>query len=211
MSNGVKKILIVLLFILMMAGISGCVKETNMIKQTIFTKKAVLVIASQGFQDSEYAETKKELDQAGIETVVVSSIKGEARGKSGENVLIDRTLEEMEQENFDALIFIGGPGALEYVNDPVAHQLIKQSFEQKKLIAAICIAPEILAKAGVLKGKKATVWSSSIDQSPVKFLEESGAEYLDQMVVIDGNIITANGPAAASSFGKKIAETLLNQ
>jgi len=205
-----KKILVLILLIITPV-ISGCTKETNMVKENISGKRAVLVIASQGFQDFEYSETKKQLDQAGIETIVAGSIKGEAKGKSGQRVAIKKTLEEIKQEDFDALVFIGGPGALEYVDDPIAHQLIKQSFEQEKLMAAICIAPEILAKAGVLKGKKATVWSSPIDQAPVEFLKENSAEYLDQEVVQDGNVITANGPAAASSFGEKIVKALLLQ
>ncbi len=210
MSNGVKKILIILMFIPMTAGISGCIKKSNMPEEIIFTKKAVLIIAGQGFQDFEYSETRKALTQAGIETIIASSIKSEARGKSGEKVKVDKIIEEINPEDFDALILIGGPGALEYVDNPVIHQLIRQIVEQKKLLGAICIAPEILAEAGVLKGKKATVWSSSIDRSPIKFLTENGAEYLDQDVVIDGNIITANGPSAASIFGQKIVE-FLNQ
>ena len=75
-------------------------------------------------------------------------------------------------------------------------------------MAAICIAPEILAKAGVLKEKKATVWSSSIDQGPVEFLENEGAEHVEEPVVVDGKIITGNGPEAATEFGQKIVEVL---
>lgn len=173
-------------------------------------KKVVLVVAYQGFQDSEYSETRDVLEKAGAEITVVSSLKGEAQGKLGQKLKIDKTLEEIKTEDFDALVFIGGPGALEYVDDSSAHQLAKETVSQDKILGAICIAPEILAKAGVLKNRKATVWSSAVDQSPIEFLKENGAEYVNQDVVADGNVITGNGPSAASEFGRKIAE-LLNQ
>jgi len=70
------------------------------------------------------------------------------------------------------------------------------------------ISPVILAKAGALKGKKATVWSSPLDRSPIKILEAQGAEFVDEKVVWDGNIITGNGPDAAREFGKTIADAL---
>jgi protease I len=68
-----------------------------------------------------------------------------------------------------------------------------------------------LAKAGVLKGKKATVWSSSLDRGPVKILKENGVIYEDKDVVQDGKIITANGPGAAEEFGQKLAEALTGE
>lgn len=78
-------------------------------------------------------------------------------------------------------------------------------------MGAICIAPAILAKAGVLKGKKATVWSSLMDKSAVKILEKSGADYLPDSVVADGKVITATGPLAAKEFAEKIIQTASNK
>jgi protease I len=66
----------------------------------------------------------------------------------------------------------------------------------------------ILAKAGVLKEKRATVWSSPLDRGPVRILKENGAIYEDKDVVQDGKIITANGPGAAEEFGQKLVEIL---
>jgi protease I len=179
-----------------------------MIKENVSAKKAVLVVARQKFQDFEYLETKKHLIRAGIEIIVVSSSKGEAFGDLGGKITIDKTIKEIKEENFDALIFIGGPGALEYVNNSEIHQLIKQILAQGKIIGAICIAPVILAQAGILKGRKATVWTSPRDQSAAEFLKKSRAEYLHQKVVVDENIITANGPEAVTEFGQIIAEAL---
>jgi len=68
-----------------------------------------------------------------------------------------------------------------------------------------------LAKAGTLEGKKAAVWSSPLDKSAVKILKENGADYQKDSLVVDGKIITANGPGAAKEFGQKIVEGLTNQ
>jgi protease I len=173
--------------------------------------RAMLIIAHQGFQDQEYNQVKNTLEEKGIKTMVASSLKGEAQGKLGERVIINKTLDEIKLNDFDALIFIGGPGALEYVADLTAHGLIKETVKQNKVLGAICIAPTILAQAQILKDKKATVWSSEMDQSPVIFLKDKGAKYIDKNVVKDGKIITANGPSAAIEFGQIIAEILKKQ
>ncbi len=73
-------------------------------------------------------------------------------------------------------------------------------------MGAICIAPTILAYAGVLEGKKATVWNQ--DGKQAEILTKNGAEFVDELVVVDGKIVTANGPPAAEAFGKKILEML---
>ena len=201
-----------LIFVLIAISLCGCVKTQEQEQVMSFdvssNKKAVLIIAYQGFQDFEYSETRRVLEAAGIEIVVASSLKGDAQGKSGQSVIIDKTLNELVVEDFDALVFIGGPGALEYVENSSAHKLVQQAVNQDKILAAICIAPEILAKAGVLKDKQATVWSDPVDKSTIEVLEKGGAEYVDQAVVVDGKIITGNGPEATVEFGQKIAGLL---
>jgi len=207
----IKKVFVILFFIVIIITLSAYqkqIKKDPMSFENLSQKKAVLVIAYQGFQDKEYLETRNVLEKAGINITVSSSIKGEAQGKLGEKVFIDKTINEIDIEDYNALIFIGGPGALEYVEDSFVHQLIRKAVIGKKVLGAICIAPEILAKAGVLNEKRATVWSSPIDQSPVKILENEGAEYINEPVVVDGKIITGNGPEAATEFGQKIVEAL---
>ena len=191
--------------------LSGCAKiekKKNMENST--DKKAVLVIADEGFQDFEYSETKAVLEKAGI-AVTTADLKGDqAISKSGDTIKVDKKIEDIEIKDFDALVFIGGPGAAEYADNSSAHQLAKEAINENKILAAICIAPEILAKAGILSGKKATVWTDAFDKSSIDVLKTGGTEYINQAVVADGKIITANGPAASSEFGQKIVE-LLNQ
>lgn len=192
--------------------LSGCQnskeQEEIMSLEVLTQKNAVIVIAFQGFQDFEYSEIRQILEYAGIKIIIASSLKGEAQGKSGQKVTVDMIIDEVVPEDFDALVFIGGPGALEYVDNLSVHQLIQQAVNKDKVLAAICIAPEILAQAGVLKEKKATVWSDPVDKSTIEVLEKGGAEYLDQAVVVDGKIVTGNGPEAATEFGQRIVEVL---
>ena len=170
--------------------------------------KSLIVIAFRNFQDMEYLVPKKILEDAGIETETISSKKGMAIGVFGETVLIDKTVSDIQIDDYDSLIFIGGGGCLSYLDNQDSYNIIKEAVEKNKVLAAICISPIILAKAGVLKGKKATVWNSPIDQFPVKELGKNKAIYQEEAVVVDGEIVTARGPEAAELFGQAIIRLL---
>ena len=170
--------------------------------------KALIVIAFRNFQDMEYLIPKKILEKAGIETKTISSKKGMAIGVFGETILIDETVSEVKIDDYDALIFVGGGGCLSYLDNQDSYKIIKEAVIKDKLLAAICISPVILAKAGVLENKKATVWNSPTDQFPVRQLEENKAIYQKDPVVVDGRIITARGPEVADLFGETIVELL---
>lgn len=179
------------------------VKEPNDI-DGIPPKKAVLIIASRSFRDEELFETQKELEKANVDTVIASTktgvIKGMLRGKTEAAMLIN----DIVVDEYDAIIFIGGSGAREYFDSSVALNIAHQAARKKKVIAAISIAPAILANAGVLDGVRATCFSSE------KFkLKKGGAKYTGANVEQDGLIITANGPRAAKEFGKTIANALI--
>lgn len=172
------------------------------------TKTILLIIAFQNYQDYEYAMTKQVLENAGIKVVTTSSQTGTASGSFGDSAQVDLDLKKVNTADYDAVIFIGGAGAVGYQTDQLAHQIAKQTVEQNKILGAICIAPTILANAGVLKNKKATVWTSEIEKSPIKILENGGAKYLNKNVVVDGKIITADGPPSAQNFGQRIVKML---
>lgn len=171
-------------------------------------KRIVMVIAFQGFRDEEYFVPKEILERAGVEVKTASIKLGIAMGDEGGEASIDFLISAIRPEEFDAVIFVGGPGCLQYLDNDDAYHLARETVSQNKILAAICISPVILAKAGVLKEKKATVWNSPLDKTPLKILEENGAEYIDKDVVRDGKIITANGPSAAEEFAQKILENL---
>ena len=191
-------------FVLMIFLISGCMSK----QISLSHRKAILIIAFQDFQDQEYQQTRQELELVGIEVKVASSSLGIANGKFGAQVNIDMLIKQIDVNQFDAVVLIGGPGMTAYLRHPGLFNLARSIVNQKKILAAICIAPEILANAGVLQGKQATVWSSLDYQQPIQILKKGGARYLDQSVVIDEQIITANGPASAKDFGKAIVQQL---
>ncbi len=172
------------------------------------SKKILMVIPFKDFRDEEYFVPKKIFESSNFEVKVASNESGIALGADGGEVNIDLKLGEVNMVDFDAVVFIGGPGCLKNLNNEKSYKLIIEANYLKKIIGAICISPIILADSEILKNKKATVWTSSLDKSPAKYLEEKGAFYQDENVIIDENIITANGPSSAQEFSQKILSCL---
>jgi protease I len=106
--------------------------------------------------------------------------------------------------DYDCIVFIGGVGATVYFDDPLAHSIASEAAAAGKVVAAICVSPVTLARAGVLQGRRATVFPDYAAE-----LENAGAMYTGEDVTVDGRIITANGPGAAEKFMWKIAEALV--
>ena len=167
------------------------------------TKKAVLIIAEKNYSEEELLTTKRVLEQSGITIDVACAKTGQARGNRGGVFSVGMPLSEVSVVDFDAVIFIGGNGSQQYWNDSVSHALAKEAFFSGKVTAAICSASVTLANAGLLDGKKATVWFAE-EQA----LRRKGANYTGRAVEIDANIITANGPASAADFGRAIVEKI---
>ncbi|MDD5255697.1 MAG: DJ-1/PfpI family protein [Candidatus Omnitrophica bacterium] len=167
-------------------------------------KKAVMVIAPEKFRDEELLEPKEVLEKAGIAVSVASMRLDGCRGTLGTQYKADMLFRDVRSGDYDAFIFVGGAGASVYWDDPSAHALAVEAAKKNKIVAAICIAPVTLAKAGLLQGKRATVWPSEASQ-----LTAAGARYSASPVEKDGNIITGSGPAAAREFGEEILKALL--
>ena len=163
--------------------------------------KALFFVAEKGFRDSELFKPKDVLENNGVKCHITST-GNQAQGAEGAIVMCDVSLKEIKVEDYDAFILIGGPATMT-LNIPPVIQILKEAEAKGKLIAAICWAPAILAKNGLLEGKKATVWSGAIDD-----LKHNDAIYLEEGVVEDG-IITACGPHVATEFGEKILSHLL--
>lgn len=172
-------------------------------------KSILMVIAYKDFRDEEYFKTRQVLEAAGAQVDVASNQKGTASGADGNTVETDVLIKDVNLGNYDAVVFIGGSGALTYLDNQDSYNLAKATITSNKLLAGICISPVVLAKSGVLEGKKATVWTSPTDKSAVKILEDNGASFNDKSVVADGMIITGNGPEASEEFAMKIIEVLV--
>ena len=166
----------------------------------------LLIIAQVDFQPVEYKDTKSSLEEAGHTVKTASLAKEVAVGKDGSEVMPDLAVDDVNSDEFDAVAVIGGPGAPVLGKYDSVLALWKDFKEKGKIVAAICVAPTILAIAGVIDGVKATVWNN--DGLQEKILHKYGAEFVDEDVVIDGKIVTANGPAAAKDFGKAVADVI---
>jgi len=167
-------------------------------------KKVVIVIAPKDFRDEEFFKPKVMLQAQGVEIITSADTKEEeATGVKGGKARIDQPLDKISTKDFDAIVFVGGPGATVYHNNRQALSLVKESAASQKVLGAICIAPVILANAGVLKGKKVTCFASEKQK-----LTSAGAQVLNKPVVVDGKIVTASGPEAAMDFGQALVQTL---
>jgi protease I len=171
-------------------------------------KNILIIIAHKDFRDEEYFIPLEIFRRSGIEVITAGSRIGTAIGVSGGEADAVLNIKDAKAEDFDAVVFVGGNGTQEYFNDPEAHRLAREFAAAGKITAAICIAPVILAKAGILKGKSAAVWSSALDKTGPEALTEGGCEVSPKAVEKSGNIITGNGREAAEEFARKIVESL---
>lgn len=180
--------------------------------ENLHSKKVAFIIAYENFRDEEYFVPKEILEKQEAKVVTFSSKKGTALGMQGGEVEVNLILEDLQVNSFNAIVFIGGQGAQVYFENSQAYRIARETVEKNRVLGAICIAPAILAKAGVLKGKVATVWSSPLDKSAVKILQDNGAIWQNGRtngVSVDGKIVTANGPLAAQEFVEEISKLLV--
>jgi protease I len=166
------------------------------------SKKVLMVIAPIDFRDEEYFETRKVLEEFGNKITVANSTGQPSKSMFGKIVRPDKTIYDVNEKDFDAVVFVGGSGTKVYFDNQQALSLAKEFNKSGKVVAAICIAPTILVNADILNGKNATCFPSERDNI------NAVGSYTGKPVEVDGKIITANGPLAAKEFGKKIAETL---
>lgn len=169
-------------------------------------KKVLFVIAPDDFRDEELFVPQDELTKCGYETWIASHKTGTCKGVKGGVAQSDMVLEDVDTNDFEAVIFVGGKGSEVFFEDPHAFKVAQAMHGLGKTVAAICIAPVILANAGILKKKNATVF-----ESESKTIEAKGAHYTGEGVVVDGNIVTADGPKNAKKFGQTLCEVLNKQ
>jgi protease I len=165
-------------------------------------KKVLMVIAPVDFRDEEYFETRKILEDAGNKVTVVNSTGQASKSMFGKVVKPDKAFHDVNAKDFDAIIFVGGSGSSVYFDNQNALNLVREFSKSDKIVAAICMAPSILANAGILNGKRATAFPSEKDNI------NAVGTYTGKLVEVDGKIVTGNGPMAAKEFGKKIADAL---
>lgn len=172
------------------------------------SKSKIAILATDGFEQSELTEPKKALAQAGFEVKVVSPETGEIRGvkghEPGDTVAVDLALEQARPEDFDALVLPGGvynPDSLR--QDDKAVGFARSFMESGKPVAAICHGPWLLIEADCVRGRRATSFKSIRTD-----MRNAGANWIDQEVVTDGNLITSRNPGDLEAFCRTLVETV---
>ncbi len=165
-----------------------------------------LVIAPEKFRDEELFVPKAAFEKAGYQTIVASTRVGTATGMLGGFAIATTGITDLAPAGIAALVIVGGSGSPAHLwGNPELHSLAVKMAAAGKPVAAICVSPAVLARAGVLKGRKATVFT---DNASIAELNKHGAIYEAKPCVVDGNIVTANGPEAAAEFAKAILHLL---
>jgi protease I len=170
--------------------------------------KPILIIATDGFEQSELVEPKRLLEEAGAEVVVASLEEGEIKGWQdgdwGKAVAVDMLVDNVATDDFAALLLPGGqmnPDVLRMNRDVI--RLVREFDSAKKPVAAICHAPWLLAEAGIIRGKVVTGWPSIRTD-----LTNAGGAVIDQKVAVDGNLITSRNPDDIPAFAKALMDAV---
>jgi len=169
--------------------------------------KRIAILVEEGFEESELVEPMRAMKNAGARVVIVGTGSKETyTGKRGSaSVRVDTTADKVNPEYFDGVIIPGG-----YAPDNMRlHQsmvdVIKKVNDSGKLIAAVCHGPQLLISADIVRGRRVTSWPSiAVD------LRNAGANWVDEPVVRDENLITSRKPADLPRFNKAIIDALLD-
>jgi 4-methyl-5(b-hydroxyethyl)-thiazole monophosphate biosynthesis len=160
----------------------------------------VLIPLAEGFDEMEAITTANVLRRAGIE-VTLAGVPGTiVQGARKIKVIADKNIEDVESEDFDAIVLPGGnPGYINLSKSKRVTKMITDMNERGKLVAAICGSPSILAKLGILDNKRATIYPG---------MERELPKPRTGKVIVDGNIITSQGPGTAVDFALEIITKL---
>jgi len=197
-----KKILTVLSLLILFCGCRSCPQGFAQ-EGAPMKKRIVMIIPEDQFRDEELLRPKEMFIKKGIYVSIASTTTDKVKGMLGAEVVPDALIENVRAVDFDVVLFVGGIGASQYWDDQTAHQLANEANNSGRIVAAICIAPVTLARAGILNGKRATVYPSDS-----KELTAKGADYTGRPVERDDNIITASGPESAGEFAQTIIDAL---
>ncbi len=167
--------------------------------------KRIAILVEEGFEDSELTRPMAELKKAGAAITVVGGEAGKTyNGKHGrEQVTADSAAEEVTSEDFAALVIPGGGAPEKMRLNPHMVQLAQDMNAARKTIASICHGAQLLITADILRGRTATCWKGIRDD-----VKNAGAEYRDEPVVVDGNLISSRMPSDIPVFVKAIKEAL---
>ncbi|WP_313535541.1 type 1 glutamine amidotransferase domain-containing protein [Sphingomonas sp.] len=168
----------------------------------------VLMLATDGFEESELFGPRQALLDAGAQVTLASiktdPITGESGGEKGKSITPDTTLDQIEIDQFDALVLPGGVGNPDKLRmNEKAVAIVRSFMDSQRPVAAICHAPWLLAEADVVAGRRLTSWPSIRTD-----LANAGADVVDEEVVTDGNLITSRKPDDIPAFNRAVIAAL---
>lgn len=190
------------LIIVLLSMMTGCGGSKSSSTTGRLEDRTILMILEWGFSDGEFNRTRPVFESAGAQ-VVTASGRPRILSTRGMVLLVDKLLSEVKVEEYDAIVFVGGRGAMGYWDDPVAHRIAQEAMALDKVLGAICLAPMILANAGVLDGRRATMAPAYGDS-----LKAQGAVYTGASLEVDGKIVTAYGPESPEQLAMAIVNLL---
>ena len=170
-------------------------------------KAVLMVVPPTQFRDQEVFEPKKILEDEGARVVVASTAARICRGMSGGAIEAQLAIADAKADDYAALVICGGSSVPEvFWNDKKLPELAAAMAAAGKIVAAICLSTVVLAKAKLLAGREATVYF--LPQA-IEELKSAGAKYVKETLLIQSNIILAEGPADSQRFGQAIRAALL--
>lgn len=170
--------------------------------QNTFIKNSILIfLSATNFSEEEYLIIKKVFLKAGKEIFITSDSYTVCSGNNGLKVKADTDFYNVNDNNFSAVVLVGGKGSKDYWDNKQLHNIVNNFKSAGKIVAAICSAPVILARAGLLSKIPATCWYEDKNE-----LINLGIEYKDRSIIAENAVVTADGPRSAEQF----AETVLN-
>lgn len=168
----------------------------------VLEKKNAAIFIEKLYEDLEFWYPYYRMKEAGANIEIIAPKVDTYIGKVGLPAKADKSINEVSADDYDILIIPGGYSPDHMRRSPEMVSFVKDIYEQGKIVAAICHAPWLLASAGILKGKTVTSFFSIKDD-----LINAGAKWVDQEVVVDGNLITSRNPSDLPVFCKTIIQT----
>jgi len=167
--------------------------------------KILMIVAQNGFRDEELLVPKEMFERAGHTVRIASITRNKAHGSMGAVVQPDMAVYEANPDFFECVVVVGGPGSPQLAETDAVLELVREAAKKGKVVSAICLGPLALAVSGVLHGKKATIFP---DRKAIGALRVGGAVYFKEPVVVDGKIVTSDGPENAGRFAQAIIDLL---
>jgi len=172
-------------------------------------KRVLMVVAPEGYKEDELSVPSGIFKELGAEVVVASTrtCTGIARGMSGGEVAVNLSIGDVNLSEYDSVVIVGGVGSMRYLwDDSDLRDMVRAAYDSHKTVAAICLSPVVLARAGILQDKECTAFITAKEE-----LIKNGGKYLDKGVVVSGNIVTAKGPEYATEFAIAVADVMMNR